>query len=517
MPQEKGDRLRTDHDYRDLYTTKRLARAELRASLFLTRKNPAAGATAALRNPGMMGLSWLDDGPAFTRLGTPQRRVLRGLVRGPVSPEAVSATLSPDEWENLIHLLRTVALAVEETSPLGYVLPEDDERERLRLILSVSSLHALGKILLAGNPLNYFALRAGSSPHALKKLLADIEPGQGARLVVLLFERLAFHGCHIPPVSLGRIAELVYQTNPLELTQEAGGREALADIFVFSGLEPPWEREAREREARQFLKVKLTARFYNPGAAREGIERAEGVIASAWLSGRNYLRQTLPARCLPFLPAVLRGDFLAAQMVTGFYNVTGVTRLCLELMDTGCGIPACRALLQAAWSAGNPYVVQAAGDPHRLANLLSFAGLPHPEGDPVKLWRGATPGFARGHCWTDDYDVACHFAYRRSSPGDERPIVVSAWFPASEVYRLPDIYTPQVSGSHAREYVVVWPPEEVEEVTGRFEDRALSAALVGLSAWASLPERFTSGRERLAAYAEEDPQGTPPPPQRKRP
>ena len=224
-------------------TNGRLARDELRASLFLTRGN-SAGVRAALRNAGALGLSGI-DWPAFTRLRSNERRLLLAMVRGPVTPGEAEAILPPSDRGRVVRLLQAAGLTAEESPQPGYSVPEGD-RERLRLVLSVSSAFKLWAILPAGFPAAYPGLFEGES-RAAEALLADVEPIERPQLVVLLFERLALHGCHIPECVLGTAAASVYQASPLALAREAGGREALAEVFAFAGVAPPWERPRQGR------------------------------------------------------------------------------------------------------------------------------------------------------------------------------------------------------------------------------------------------------------------------------
>lgn len=65
-----------------------------------------------------------------------------------------------------------------------------------------------------------------------------------------MHERIAWHGCwQTAPRALGELLRIAYAAAPVRLAREAGGREALAEVFAFAGLPAPWERCNRQTPA----------------------------------------------------------------------------------------------------------------------------------------------------------------------------------------------------------------------------------------------------------------------------
>ncbi|WP_445002984.1 hypothetical protein [Halomonas mongoliensis] len=81
----------------------------------------------------------------------------------------------------------------------------------------------------------------------VERLVREVSPEVWAPLCVLLHERIAWHGCrYIKPDALRGMLRIAYPAAPAVLAREAGGREALAEIFAFAGLPAPWDRRNRQ-------------------------------------------------------------------------------------------------------------------------------------------------------------------------------------------------------------------------------------------------------------------------------
>lgn len=221
-----------------------------------------------------------------------------------------------------------------------------------------------------------------------------------------------------------------------------------------------------------------------------------------------YLAARLPGACRLYVAPLLVGDHLAGAMTAARVTPRRAAELCIDLAEENRSPSACRALLYGAWCAENLAVIEAAGMPHRLAALLEYAGVPHPGGEVVTLWRGvaatAPEDAARGLCWTDNYAAACFFALRQQGRKALPPWVVSATFPAGSVFVLH--YDLPTVGGQAREYIAPEPPEAVELV-GDAEEWRNNAALAGLSAVLALPGRFRDGWERYSSMRQRDRDG----------